>query len=174
MNIAFKGQTGCGKTLLMMRHVLYYLGHGYQPDEVWSTVEMLIPGVHFLRVAEVIPFLRRMIDADMKHLVVVLDEAERYFPERGYWDKEQSKAVETFWQERKLYLKFLWSAHKGRAVDKILRDSTHIEIIPRYEPEQDAIIAGVLHLDDEEIEYPVIYDHVSRVFPWYNSWATVR
>lgn len=173
MNIGFKAPPDFGKTSLAVHHVLYLLSFGgYRPEEVISTVKILVPGCEYVDGDGMMKFLQVMVARKLRHRIVLIDEADGIVSHRFWSDKVQTKALLGMWQDVKLFNWILWTGHLGGSVDLLLRECTHITIIPVYDKESGNTRAWVI--DNFSLRaYPVTYVGVKKSLAFYDRWAPV-
>lgn len=172
---AFQDQ---GKTALGIGVIEYLCFEcGYSFDEVVANVHLLFPVYPeptCLNNTDMKKFVRNMVTNHIKHKIIFLDEADRLFPARFWQKADQTDALIGLWQDFKLFNYIIWTGHAHTGVDLVLREVTHIELNPRYDPLTDSIpfdfynqLYGVVG-DDR------LLDVSKNVFPYYDRWEVVN
>lgn len=173
MIVGFKAAQDKGKTSLMVLTCLELVAlHGYWGDECYGNLVVRIPGFNAKSSAELVETMKVMVKERWRHKVLLLDEVDRVFPHRFWQDKEQTRALLGLWQDVKLFNWVLWTAHLGGAVDILLRECTQTVVIPVYHKEADMTEIGIIDTWNLRVGFACV-PRVSRVFGWYDRWATV-
>ena len=173
MIVGIKAAQDMGKTSIMVRSCLYLLAYGgYRPEECYGNLFVNVPGFNVMNNAGLSDFMRTMVSKRMRHKVILIDEADGVFPHRFWQDKEQSKALLGLWQDIKLFNWIFWTAHLGNAVDVLLRECTQVTVIPKYRRSVDRTDAVIISSIDYTSRF-VVFDHISRIFPYYKRWDPV-
>lgn len=162
-----------GKTSLMVSIMLYLVKHGgYLASECFGNLVVRIPGYNALSSDALVAYLGEMVEKKYRHKIILLDEVDRIFSHRFWNDRKQTESLLGLWQDMKLFNTILWTAHLGNAVDVLLRETTQIELIPRYIKEEDRTVIGIISNLDMITAVADMY-RTSKVFPFYDRWATV-
>lgn len=133
------GWQDSGKTLTMVAcayELFYRLG---LKVPVGNVVLPNIDGAVALTIPHLREWMKMMVEQGLSNQIVLIDEIDRVFPARFWKDREQSEVLIGLWQDVKLNNQILYTAHIGVTVDKIIRDSTRIVVLPEYDRESDTI-----------------------------------
>lgn len=173
MNVGFKGRQDTGKTLTMVATLLELCRfHGYKYSEAVGNVGVNMPGFTKLNSQQLREYVKRTCSEGLKHRIILIDEIDSVFPARFWSDKEQTEALLGLWQDVKLFNWVLYTAHLGKAIDKIIRDCTQVVVIPEYVREDDTVYLEVIDGLDLEVFEDAIYP-ASDVFKFYDRWEVV-
>jgi hypothetical protein len=174
MNVGFKGRQDTGKTLTMVATLQELcLRHGYSPSEAVGNVGVNLDGFVKLNNDGLREYVKRTCSEGLRHKIILIDEIDSVFPARFWSDKAQTETLLGLWQDVKLFNWVLYTAHLGKAIDKIIRDCTQIVVIPEYVREDDAIYLEIIDGLDLMVFGDVIYP-ASAVFPLYDRWEVVQ
>lgn len=172
--VGIKAAQDQGKTSLMVACIVYLIKRGgYRPDECYSNVDIRISGFHALNSEDLKKYVAEMIVNKYRHKIIGLDEVDRIFSHRFWNDKKQTEALLGLWQDVKLFNYIFWTAHLGRAVDLLLRETTQMELIPYYVKLKDKLVVGMIDTVNQRTATADLR-HISRVFPLYDRWAVVE
>ncbi|BAS31144.1 AAA family ATPase [Dehalococcoides mccartyi] len=129
--VKIRGYMRCGKTASMVALAVneISLGH-YTPDKVISNVSIPSYGIVQKRNSEIIDFLARMKEDQLRGWLILIDEADQLFSHRGYSSKQQSQVLVNVWQAMKLDNMIIYTMHEGLGVDLIFRDATLMSLLP--------------------------------------------
>ena len=150
-------------------------GRKYKASELYVNYDLLIDGagyegVHFLRTrADVLKFLKQMIDKEMSHICVSIADCDQVLPPRWWQNKKQTEALMAVWQEAKLMNTIMYDCHWGD-VDKMLRDNTDWVIIPEIDTFHDRLNAGIFSMKDRQSGH--VFEMVPRpssVYRYFHS-----
>lgn len=174
MIINIKGRQDCGKTSTMVAAFLSLcLNFGYTPEEAVGNLTVNVPGYKKLTNEKLRDFIKNMITKNYRHRIVLMDEADGVYPARFWHKQSQTDDLLGFWQDFKLFNYVLMTTHPGRGVDLMLRESTRIEVIPKYVKADDAIYLTILNDIDLAIIRNKIYP-ASKLFQFYKRWEPVK
>lgn len=140
-----KGRQRKGKTTLLVGKVLDLNIHGRaQPGEpvykyplssIYSNLRLYrpdgseLPEYHYMKNKEIRQFVKTMVEDGLHHIIIIVDEIDRVFPHRFWNSKEQTEALLGLWQDEKLFVEFFGTAHIGKGIDLIIRESMQFEYI---------------------------------------------
>jgi hypothetical protein len=174
MIIGIRNWQDTGKTALAVGTIIELLMfHGYEPDEVIANIMLKIPGTHSVNNAQMKQYIKAMIARGLKHKVILVDEADRVFPARFWQDRAQTEALLGLWQDVKCFHNVIYTAHTGTSVDINLRNTTQVELEPKYEAKKDRIPFRIYNAL-KGIVYDDCVENVSkRIFPFYDRWEIV-
>lgn len=176
MNIGIRGWQDTGKTALGIGSILDCLWyHGYSPGEVIANVVLKIPGAHCINNNQMRQFLKTLVIKEIRHKLILVDEADRVLPARFWHDREQTDALMDIVQDEKLFNRLYWTAHKGKGVDIALRQGTQIEVETYfYDKAHDEIPFTVYDELDGVVFDDVMLDVSKNIFPIYDRWAVIK
>lgn len=177
MIVGAKGFPGEGKTAALLLTMLELWRRGwYTPADTIGNVTVNAEGYTKLSNDELKQYILWLIKGEQRHKIIIADEADKIWPGRSFKDREQSEALVNLWQDQKMQLWFLYSAHKGKGVDAILRAETNILLLPRYDKASDTMDVRVLNGMRMQ-KFTRRVDRVSRLwvgeFPLYDRWELV-
>lgn len=129
--VKIRGYMRCGKTASMVALAVneIKLGH-FTPDKVISNVSIPSYGIEQQRNSEIIDFLARMKEEELRSWLILIDEADQLFSHRGYTGKQQSQVLVNIWQTMKLDNLIIYTMHEGLGVDLIFREATIMSLLP--------------------------------------------
>lgn len=158
-----------GKTAVLMAIALWLMAHGgYLPSEVASNQTIYIKGVRKFNKDEMFELLQKMIKEHVRHKVLLIAEADRYFPPRFWHDPEQSRSLIGLWQNEKLENWILFDTHIGGA-DVQLERTAQLYIVPHYLRWNDSIECEVISKINLIPSTSFGIDDVSElIFPYYD------
>lgn len=140
MNIAFKAAQGKGKTATVCASAVELCNwFGYDAKDIVANFHINLPGVTVLNNDDMRAWFKTVINKGIKHKIICIDEIDRVFPARLWADKEQTLGLLGMWQDEKLFNYMLYTCHLGTSIDKIIRESTQISVMPMYDKEEDRI-----------------------------------
>lgn len=179
MNIGIRGWQDTGKTALALGSMLELLfRHGYEPNEVIANLQIddkKLPGVHCINNNQMRQYLTQMVEREVRHKIIIIDEADRVVPARFWHDREQTMALLGLWQDEKMFNRVFWTAHQGTSVDINLRNTTQIELEPYfYNPVTDEIPFTVYDALDGLVFDDVLSNVSKLIFPIYDRWGVIK
>jgi SpoVK/Ycf46/Vps4 family AAA+-type ATPase len=175
-----KGRQRKGKTTVAVAIALWLvMNAGYKTSEIYSVVRLFHPNgeelsdYHFMTIAQMRSFVREMIEKSYTHIILIIDEIDRVFPHR-FWNRfEQTEALLGLWQDEKLFNWIIGTAHLGKSIDLLIRESMQIEIIAEIDKTNDLVNLVVMNALDLEI-YPDVLYNARFVQKLFNSWQPVK
>lgn len=169
--VEFENSADKGKTAAAVATIFELMGMGYVPDDVHSNIWLNLAGFHQHNNAQMRIFMRELLGKGLRHKIIFIDEIDSVYPSRGFKDKLQTDEVLKLNQMTKTENWFLFTRHKGTAIDKIIRDCTNISITPEYIKAEDVIVCEIINGVDclEEVAIKEIYP-ASWVFQQYKRW----
>lgn len=140
-----KGRQRKGKTTLLVGKVVNLVEHGraqpgepvykYKTSQIYSNLRLFRPDgteladYHYMKNREIRQFVKTMVENGLNHIIIIVDEIDRVFPHRFWNSKEQTEALLGLWQDEKLFVEFFGTAHIGKGIDLIIRESMQFEYI---------------------------------------------
>jgi len=171
MIIGLWGYQGSGKTYAGMR--LTRWEHLVNGREIVSNVKINdVPG-DYLGTKEMREFLKIMVEQEQKNKVVFIDEIDAIAPGRLYSKEEQLDMLLGLWHDEKLDNTIIYTTHKGKGADKIIRDATSVLLLPKYDKKRDTISIRGCDMR-KDINFNAGFNEVSEYFERYNRWALVK
>jgi hypothetical protein len=175
-----KGRQRRGKTTVAIGIAIEYVLHcGYKTSEIYSLVRLYKPNgeelqdYHFMTIREMRLFVLHMIEKDIRHVILLIDEIDRVFPHR-FWNKlQQSEALLGLWQDEKLFIIIIGTAHVGKAIDKTIRESMQMEIIAEIDKPRQVINLGVIDILNKRV-FAGVMGNVSLVQKCFNTRQPVK
>lgn len=173
MIIGIYGYADCGKTLLATAIIKRMLAIRQFTEPV-SVISLPSTNARKLSVEEMRRFVLRLVDDEIKHTIVFLDEVDKIFKARDWKDKDQIDAVTNFWQTFKLFDTIIYTAHRGRGTDITLRLATDWLLLPRIKGND--ILFEANDLQHDGIKKPRYYrlNSIDRFFKEYDRWELVK
>lgn len=172
---AFQDQ---GKTALAVGTILELCAHhGYAYDEVVANIPLYFPvknKPHSVDNEHMRWYIRKMVTEGLEHKIVLIDEADRVFPNRFWQREEQTMALIGLWQDYKLFNYIICTSHAGTGTDLILRQVTQIELEPKYDIVNDCIPFRIYNEVDGFVDDDVLLDVSVNIFPYYDRWERVK
>ena len=179
-----------GKTLLGVAMSTKLQRDGYK---IISTVALpLIPHTQ-VSIADMKNHLTNMVDPSKRRIVYFVDEINRVFPARGWQHKTQTDALAGLWQDEKLDIQLIYTAHTKKdpfkmvamnknvgellddemtGIDKMVREATRMVIYPMYQEKWD-LIDLLVHDYRYDCTYTTTLYNASDWFSSYDRWAVV-
>ena len=176
MIVGFKARQGRGKTASMVATLLDLIGRwGFSASEAVGNVSVNLDGFTKLNNKLLREYVAEMCHKGFKHKIILIDEIDRVFPARFWQQKEQTETLLGLWQDEKLFNWILYTAHLGKAIDKIIRDCTQIVVIPEYSKLDDTIFLTVINGLELTVSSDTIYPVSSLWTPKliYDRWEVV-
>lgn len=146
--------------------------HGYRPDEVYCNFILDMPGFNYCTPEGMRKLLRAMARIPLAHKVAVIDEINSIFPSRFFKDPKQTEDLLGLWQATKLGNWVIFTGHLGTAMDKIIRDSRQIQLMPDYDQKTDTIHVYEINGIDVCNELWVV-ENASELFKLYWRWEPI-
>lgn len=128
-----------------------------------------------LTIAEMKVVIMRMVEVELRDHIIVLDEIDKIFKARDWKEKAQTEAVANFWQSFKLDTWLIYTAHRGRGADIIIRLATDVLIITRLDGRGNIVfeVNDLQHYGLTNPQYHSLAD-ISEWFDKYDRWELVR
>jgi hypothetical protein len=175
-----KGKQRRGKTTSAIAIALWYvMNGGYAVNEIYSNCRLYnsageeLKTYHYLTNAQMRLFVRIMVEKAITHVIIIIDEIDRVFPHR-FWNKfEQTESLIGLWQDEKLFNIIIGTAHAGKAVDALIRESLHFEVIANIDKRRKVIDLDVI--DTGELEtYVYELNHIELVQKLFDTRQPIR
>lgn len=133
-----------------------------------------LPGYLYLENREMKAYMRNLVKSGERHKIIHIDEIDRVFSHRFWGDKEQADALLGLWQDEKLGHRIVGTAHMGRSVDNLIRESMQIEIIVlRAVARLDRIEYGYINILNREVGYGYM-SNVSTIQRCFDSLEPIK
>lgn len=174
-----KGRQRKGKTTVAIGIALWYhLNANYPTSDIVSNVTLYKPNGEELReykrvdIAGMRLFVREMVTKQHRHKILIIDEIDRVFPHR-FWNMfQQTETLLGLWQDEKLFNVIIGTAHIGRSVDLLIRESMQIEVFADLDKFTNTVNLVVINALDQEI-YDDCMFNARLVQDLFNSWEPV-
>ncbi len=100
---------------------------------------------HYLTNINMRKFMGNVVKNGLKHKIILIDEIDRVFSHRFWHDREQTESLLGLWQDEKLFNYIIGTAHIGKAIDTLIRESMQVEIITQSEQKGAAIRLNIIN-----------------------------
>jgi hypothetical protein len=174
--VEFENSADKGKTAAAVATIAELVNHlGYSPDDIHSNIWLNFPGFHQYNNLGIRRFMRCLLEQDLRHKIIFIDEIDSVYPSRNFKDKMQTEEILKLNQMTKTENWFLFTRHLGTSIDKIIRDCTNISVTPVYDSLRDVITLDIINAVDclETITTKEIYP-AHTIFPLYKRWVPCK
>jgi len=179
MIILVKGRQRTGKTTVVIGIGLYLvLECGYSTSDIVSNIRLYhedgteLKEYYYLTNKQMKLYVKIMVEKGLKHKIIIIDEIDRVFSHRFWSNKEQAEALLGLWQDEKLFNWIIGTAHLGRSVDNLIRESCQIEIIAEIDKPANVVDLTILNALDLNVYEDVMYN-ARLVQSLFKSWDPV-
>lgn len=177
--IEIGGDMSQGKTLSAVALVIdMVFNKTYSAQNVISNVEIKTLGIPRRDNAEIVNILERMVKDEIMDHLFLIDEADQLFRHRGYTQKKQSEILPNCWQLAKMGNTLIYTDHRGRGVDLILRDATTIAIEPHIDHKESVLVWDIIDSryraeDGRDLRYQARIEAIYYLYESYERRAPV-
>lgn len=129
----------------------------------------------YITTSQVKSILESLIRDEIKDTLMLIDEADVIFPADEFINKDDKKALRFSFQTHKLNDDILYVSHRGKGVNKLLRNSTH-KLIVCHKTENNQYIICVDDLQKHGLDNPKVYirEWPELSFKDYDRWQIVK
>lgn len=154
------------------KHMAYSWTRAIGNVEILQEDGTPVPGYQYVSNEELRAFIGRMVEDELSHWMVFMDETARVYPSRLFKDVKRTEQLTGIFQDEKLCNWFLMAVHPGAMIDKILREATLTVATCRYSKAQDAVKLKIVGPDGKK-SFRTVHP-ASRVQRRFDSFAPVR
>lgn len=182
-NMEFRAPADRGKTLAMIAFAHDLMLLGYDLDDIVHN----IPNLHFPMFAKhgtdqpmyvtnerMRQYMAGFMVKGTRHKIIMVSEADKVWPSRGFKEKEQTEQLLSLNQTMKTETWWMCDGHAGTSMDKLIRDSCNVSWEPFYDiANKRLILTGINGIDNDDNLMTRIVEPLDKLFNMYLRWKPV-
>lgn len=152
-----------------------YMAKTRQYEKKYSNISVVNEEYMFLTTANVRLLMKKLIPSELKNRLILIDECDVIFPADEYTNKDDKESMRFAYQTHKLNTDIIYVSHRGKGVNKLLRQATH-RLVVCHKDEQGKYYVCMDDLQRNGLESPIIYERINPelTFKDYDRWEVVK
>lgn len=182
MILIIKGRQRSYKTTLAVGWIVHLVRDmGYKLTDIVANCHLYkedgteLQGYQYKTIRGIREYVREMVDKGIEKKIIFIDEIDRVFSHRFWQRVEQAEALTGLWQDEKLGVYVIGTAHVGKSIDIIIRDCMQLQMMPTYpDIKKDILHYALINILNRSVNANCIMHNLARTQKLFNTHEPIR